>query len=793
MSEIFNLLEELSKKKGSDVQKITTPNSSEIKFKLNLFNFPLQILDFCSEINKDYQEISPIFSTSCSVSSPSPSSVSSSSLLNNIGLTCRLCGLKFFNLDEQKSHFKTPFHINNLKLSSKNKPVLTQEEFEIMLNKEVELEEVDDNSEAEEDKTEDDEDGDEDGDEDEKDSRTETYSDEYGVIQRVTENNVTGPTFIITLNKERNTSSIPYSFQFSVSFLSSNVSKLGEKRGKWKFHKKNLWVDLYQSIHSIRNFEANPYMAVLILRSGKFAIAIYNNKETQPLSAQTPFLHKVLRKYTVRAKAGGGQSSYDSKSGKANSMGAQLRRYGEKSLRENIEKLLEQWSIELSMCSRILIATTKRNRKQLIQTSTSSSSNTIPFSPLFHKDDPRLVYVPFVFNDPTLLETKRIREKCLTFDFFPTSPSISTSICDEKLPQILEEDVQIKSTSQSSSTSILKEVHTYDVSEDTQTIFSILKQSEEEKNEKKFTLEQIDQRATEKLTQFFASFNTFPKDTSYSNLNFISDPSCYYQELVNYPFFLSSSRYNETNCLIDIIKAPQSLETLTTPLHYAVSLQLPSTSTLLLVHGADPTQRDSFSRVPLMTLSQGSEESKTMREALRKGRKIIEKQWKDAAKKLQQEERERRAIEGIIEERNEEKEDEEEEDDELDKYYEMIPSIPWNWSKSLIPEPITEDSIKLKKEKEKLKKKRQNEKKKELKIQLENDLKFARELLAKEEEEERKRLEQLKIIAGNCEFCKTTLYGKEFFDVYNFKTCSTDCATKLRRKVQAEAAEKRLR
>ena len=37
--------------------------------------------------------------------------------------------------------------------------------------------------------------------------------------------------------------------------------------------------------------------------------------------------HKVLRRYTVRAKAGGGQSSHDNKSGKAQSAGAMMRRY----------------------------------------------------------------------------------------------------------------------------------------------------------------------------------------------------------------------------------------------------------------------------------------------------------------------------------------------------------------------------------------------------------------------------------------------------------------------------------
>jgi Bacteroidetes VLRF1 release factor len=44
---------------------------------------------------------------------------------------------------------------------------------------------------------------------------------------------------------------------------------------------------------------------------------------------KVPLEHKTFRRYTIRAKRGGSQSSYDTSGRRPKSMGAQLRRYGE--------------------------------------------------------------------------------------------------------------------------------------------------------------------------------------------------------------------------------------------------------------------------------------------------------------------------------------------------------------------------------------------------------------------------------------------------------------------------------
>ena len=58
---------------------------------------------------------------------------------------------------------------------------------------------------------------------------------------------------------------------------------------------------------------------------------------------QSLTIHFSGSRYTIRAKRGGSQSSYDSGGRKAQSAGAALRRYGEQALREDTRALLKEW------------------------------------------------------------------------------------------------------------------------------------------------------------------------------------------------------------------------------------------------------------------------------------------------------------------------------------------------------------------------------------------------------------------------------------------------------------------
>lgn len=74
---------------------------------------------------------------------------------------------------------------------------------------------------------------------------------------------------------------------------------------------------------------------------------------------------------SARRKQGGSQSVNDNANGKAKSAGAQLRRYGEQALREDIQGLLLEWVEELDACERIFIRASVTNRRIFLESEDS--------------------------------------------------------------------------------------------------------------------------------------------------------------------------------------------------------------------------------------------------------------------------------------------------------------------------------------------------------------------------------------------------------------------------------------
>ena len=141
---------------------------------------------------------------------------------------------------------------------------------------------------------------------------------------------------------------------------------------------------------------------------------------------------QVMRRYTVRAKAGGGQSSHDNKSGKAKSAGAMLRRYGEQALKEDIAQCLALWSGHIQSCSMILISAPKTMRSVLFDTPENPSTgknNINSTGGVLSKDDPRVAYVPFMVDRPTLDEAKMVHDRC-TSVYFNRTDSVEAGADD---------------------------------------------------------------------------------------------------------------------------------------------------------------------------------------------------------------------------------------------------------------------------------------------------------------------------------------------------------------------------
>ncbi|KAH7890711.1 hypothetical protein F5I97DRAFT_1798663 [Phlebopus sp. FC_14] len=124
--------------------------------------------------------------------------------------------------------------------------------------------------------------------------------------------------------------------------------------------------------------EGGRKWAVFMVAGGHFAGAVArvsNSADEQhvnisgkarkkPLKGETEVLkHKTFHRYTTRRKQGGSQSLNDNAKGPAKSAGAMLRRYGEQSLRDDIRGLLQDWAEDIHECERIWIRASVSNRR----------------------------------------------------------------------------------------------------------------------------------------------------------------------------------------------------------------------------------------------------------------------------------------------------------------------------------------------------------------------------------------------------------------------------------------------
>ncbi|KAJ9100091.1 hypothetical protein QFC19_005771 [Naganishia cerealis] len=107
--------------------------------------------------------------------------------------------------------------------------------------------------------------------------------------------------------------------------------------------------------------------------------------------------HKTFHRYTTRKKQGGSQSLNDNAKSKANSAGAMLRRYGEQSLKEEIQQLMIEWEDEIHSSEKIFL-----------RASTASKRSFWGYpGAVLEKGDERISVFPFPTRRPTLSELLR--------------------------------------------------------------------------------------------------------------------------------------------------------------------------------------------------------------------------------------------------------------------------------------------------------------------------------------------------------------------------------------------------
>ncbi|KIJ55413.1 hypothetical protein M422DRAFT_151545 [Sphaerobolus stellatus SS14] len=110
--------------------------------------------------------------------------------------------------------------------------------------------------------------------------------------------------------------------------------------------------------------------------------------------------HKTFHRYTTRRKQGGSQSVNDNAKGHAKSAGAQLRRYGEQALRDDIRNLLAEWADDVAASELIWMRASVSNKRIFYDYDEA----------VFAKGDDRLRTFPFPTRRPTQSELMR----CLT-------------------------------------------------------------------------------------------------------------------------------------------------------------------------------------------------------------------------------------------------------------------------------------------------------------------------------------------------------------------------------------------
>ncbi|EQC42622.1 hypothetical protein SDRG_00351 [Saprolegnia diclina VS20] len=293
------------------------------------------------------------------------------------GLTCGTCRLEFEDVKEQQAHFKTDLHVYNLKRKSKGLDCVTLAAYDAFVASQATTSTTPLAADSDEDEA--------------QDvyrhpldlsiSSDENDSDDEGSDANLQREPLQAFTDNTTLFKIYNASFPQWSEKDKATFQAS--------------------TDMVQC------FSTDPtyyQWAVFLFRAGRFAGAVFQKDKV--------LVHKAFQRYTTRRKQGGSQSAHDAAGGKAKSAGAQLRRYNEMALQQDISELLTLWKTELQGCKRIFLGSAKTSRGLFFEKTGLQA------------DDPRIRKVPFGTLRPTYDEVCRVRSVLGSASYGPFVASV---------------------------------------------------------------------------------------------------------------------------------------------------------------------------------------------------------------------------------------------------------------------------------------------------------------------------------------------------------------------------------
>jgi hypothetical protein len=186
-------------------------------------------------------------------------------------------------------------------------------------------------------------------------------------------------------------------------------------------HLLSAWDALHPNNHDDDSIQTSPTILIVLLQSGRFASAVFtlsssqqtshNNNKNNTVPTLKMLAHKTSTRYTIRKGQGGSQSAHDANKSKAKSMGAQLRREGEKQLKADVVATWKEWKrcgyVKRSVG--VWIGVPKAMRRDYLFGGDGGDVNN---AALVDKKDERLKSIPLDYGRPTLEAVEAVME-CL--------------------------------------------------------------------------------------------------------------------------------------------------------------------------------------------------------------------------------------------------------------------------------------------------------------------------------------------------------------------------------------------
>jgi hypothetical protein len=675
---------------GSFLKVYGSVSSMKSNVSISVFDIPYELIE------NSYEPTTSAAISTTSAATSDTTAVGELEMMKswNNGLSCRRCKLLFQSWEEQRDHFKSESHLAVVKPSSRTFKIVSSSSSSSALAPDVAAADAvavaeDAESSSSDDELEDD---------NPVVNNIKSINTESGNISWKYDTKL-GTQWILEPNITSTRISLDVLFSISVSttLMSKDLPAIALASSPWK-----------QLSNSIKSYQESNIWTILLFKSGKFAGGVFEGK--------TCLIHKVFKRYTIRAKAGGSQSSYDNKNGKAKSAGAMMRRQGEQAIKEDIQSLLREWSEYLSSSTLILTSIPKTRRGIFFDDIDSESAG----GGLLKKDDERLRSIPFAIDSVTFESVIRVHGIISSLIFSPMP--IPTADAVERPITITSATVHQPSTS------------------DLPIATSIDRNTSARSDDSSYIITSKDIPQSRDLVSHCRSGDLIAA-----------------QELI----LTIMDPHNDFVFTIEqLLAIPEDEDQWLTPLHIAAINGYMDLILLLLRSGADPCKRDIRGRTPAV-----ASKDKSTRDTFRRYRGEVEEAIMDN------------------------------EDGDADVATLARSFKAWDWDNAGIGPAITDDVERSKKEKEKEKKKRAKQRKKEEKIKEEEQAKQLREeqqrqqLLAEQRAaEEKVRLEKA---AGLCDVCSKSLYAKTLYTVFDRRLCSSECVSVMRRKLAAEAAEKR--